>query len=66
MLVTFAPDDLDPLGPMFARTPALAMGDSDATYASAELDCASAPVARAMSEVRKAKRMVAGQDSERE
>lgn len=49
--LTFAPSDLEPLGPMLAMRPALAMGDSDATYASAE-DCADAPTASATHDMR--------------
>ena len=56
--LTFAPLDLDPLGPMLAMTPAFAIGDSDATYASAEEDCAYAPTARAAQETRKEKRIL--------
>lgn len=37
---TFAPADFEPLGPMLARRPAFAMGDSVATYESTELDWA--------------------------
>lgn len=36
--LTYAPDDFAPLGPMFASTPACAMGDSLETYWST-LDC---------------------------
>jgi hypothetical protein len=32
ILHTAAPEDLEPNGPIFARIPALAMGDSVATY----------------------------------
>ena len=32
VLHTAAPEALEPDGPIFARIPALAMGDSDATY----------------------------------
>lgn len=34
----FAPDDLEPEGPMLAKRPAFAIGDSEAAYASAVLD----------------------------
>ena len=43
---------------MLAMTPAFAIGDSDATYASAEEDCAYAPTARAAQETRKEKRIL--------
>ena len=39
-VLALAPLDLAPLGPMFARTPAFAIGDSDATYVSALVVCA--------------------------
>ena len=43
---TFAPADFEPLGPMFASNPALAIGDSLAIYASTTLNCAKLSLAR--------------------
>lgn len=56
--LALAPCDLEPLGPMLASTPALAIGDSEATYASAALDCPNAPTARPTRVARRVKRMV--------
>ena len=62
-MLTFAPLDLEPLGPILARSPALAAGDSDATYASTEDDWAYAPTARAAKDDRREKRIVTSQSS---
>lgn len=56
--LALAPCDLEPLGPMLASTPAFAMGDSEATYASAALDCANAPAARLTRVARRVTRIV--------
>ena len=37
-MLTFAPLDLAPLGPMFARSPACAIGDSVLMYESTDAD----------------------------
>ena len=55
--LTLAPLDLEPLDPMLAMTPALAMGDSEATYASAAEDCAYAPTASAIHDKRTERRI---------
>ncbi len=46
--LTFAPLDFEPVGPMLAMRAVFAMGDSEATYASTEEDCADAPIASAV------------------
>lgn len=52
-MLTYAPDDKEPDGPMLARMPAFAMGDSVETYASTVLDCAYATPVMARREKRR-------------